>query len=127
MEEAAKDKPQLFMKLKDVQIIYKSFQEYIQEKYITAEEILEVLYDVMEDSRLLANSVVCLDGFTGFTPSQYKVLEKLLKKAEDVYVTVTHPHTQPLSSRNWRQTLVSLIPEVCSSSVMSQYFRLKDI
>lgn len=88
MEEAAKDKPQLSMKLKDVQLIYKGFQEYIQEKYITAEEILEVLYDVMENSRLLANSVVCLDGFTGFTPSQYKVLEKLLKKAEDVYVTV---------------------------------------
>lgn len=38
-----------------------------------------------------------------------------------------HPHTQLLSSSNWRQTLVSLIPEVCSSSVMSQYFRLKDI
>lgn len=89
MVEAAKGKPQLEMKLKDVQIIYESFQKYIQEKYITAEEILEVLYDAMDGSAFLADSVICFDGFTGFTPSQYKVLEKLLKMAKEVYVTVT--------------------------------------
>lgn len=89
MEKAAGERPQLLWKLRDVRTVYQGFQEYIQEKYITAEGILEALSAVMEDSRLLENSVVCLDGFTGFTPSQYQVLRRLLKKAEDVYVTVT--------------------------------------
>lgn len=89
MEEAAGENPQLLSKLKDVETIYRGFRDYIEEKYITAEEILEVLSDVMEDSSFLENSVVCLDGFTGFTPVQYRVLEKLLLRAEDVYVTVT--------------------------------------
>lgn len=89
MAQAAKDKPGLFLKLKDVETVYRGFQEYIQEKYITAEEVLEVLFEVMGDSAWLSGSVVCLDGFTGFTPSQYQVLERLLMLAKDVYVTVT--------------------------------------
>ena len=42
-----------------------------------------------EQSLFLQKSVICLDGFTGFTPSQYKLLHTLLRKAEDIYVTVT--------------------------------------
>lgn len=87
--DQTKTKPQLNRKLKDIRTIYEGFQEFLQEKYITAEEILDVLSQVAEKSSLIRGSVICLDGFTGFTPAQYKLLHKLLQNTKDIYVTVT--------------------------------------
>lgn len=89
MYEVSKSKPMLQNKLKDIITIYQGFKDFLEDKYITAEEILDVLCDVMDDSNILSNMVICFDGFTGFTPSQYKLLQKLLVRAKKVYVTVT--------------------------------------
>ena len=45
----------------------------MKERYITAEEILVVLSKVIDKSDWLKNSVICLDGFTGFTPCQNEI------------------------------------------------------
>ncbi|MFA9465523.1 MAG: helicase-exonuclease AddAB subunit AddB [Velocimicrobium sp.] len=89
MIELAEHKPLLRAKLRDLLVIYKGFREFLQNKYITAEEIMDVLYDALQYSNVIENSVICLDGFTGFTPSQYKVLSRLFLRAKKVYVTVT--------------------------------------
>ncbi|MFP3155096.1 PD-(D/E)XK nuclease family protein [Lachnospiraceae bacterium ZAX-1] len=75
-------------KLADINTIYEGFLEFLQGSYITAEEVLEVLADVVDQSALLKGSVVILDGFTGFTPIQYHLLEQLMKVVKDVYVTI---------------------------------------
>ncbi len=82
-------KPMLAQKLHDMSIIYQGFQEFIKEKYITAEEILSLLANVISDSTILKNSVICFDGFTGFTPVQNKLVRQLMKLCKKVYVTVT--------------------------------------
>ncbi len=87
--EAAADKPLLRGKLHDIIVIYKAFKEYLDQNYITAEEILDVLCKVIGKSSLIADSIICLDGFTGFTPAQYKLLTLLMKKAKKVLITVT--------------------------------------
>ena len=89
MEEMAQNRPMLKAKLQDITTIYRGFRELIQDKYITAEEILDVLTEVVDQSEILKNSVICFDGFTGFTPSQYKLLSRLLVIAKSVLVTVT--------------------------------------
>lgn len=89
MEEAAAEKPLLRGKLHDIIIIYKAFKEYLDQNFITAEEILEVLCGVIDKSALITDSIICLDGFTGFTPAQYKLLTILMKKAKKVLITVT--------------------------------------
>ncbi len=89
MIELAEKKPLLEAKLKDLFVIYQGFVNFLKDKYITAEEIMDVLFDALEHSNIVKNSVICLDGFTGFTPSQYKVLTRLLKLTDMVYVTVT--------------------------------------
>lgn len=89
MIQLAKGKPLLQAKLQDLFIIYKEFRDFLQEKYITAEEIMDVLYEELDASNIIKNSVICLDGFTGFTPSQYKVLEQLMRLSDKVYATVT--------------------------------------
>ncbi|MGB8454913.1 MAG: helicase-exonuclease AddAB subunit AddB [Anaerocolumna sp.] len=89
METLTSNKPLLHGKLHDIIVIYKAFKEYLNQNYITAEEILDVLCDVIGDSNLIADSIICLDGFTGFTPAQYKLLTLLMKKAKKVLITVT--------------------------------------
>lgn len=89
MIQKADKQPVLRRKLTDIKKIYKAFVEYLSQNYITSEEILTVLTKVTTDSELLKDSIVCLDGFTGFTPTQYQFIEKLLCVARKVYVSVT--------------------------------------
>ena len=79
----------LRQKLEDMNVIFEAFREFTKERYITMEELLDVLCRVADQSGLLRDSVLVLDGYTGFTPVQYRLIELLLKISKDVYVTVT--------------------------------------
>ncbi len=89
IKELTKDKPYISEKLKDIFIIYKKFKETLGEKYITKEEILEKLCQVCNKSFFVRNSEFIFDGFTGFTPVQYKVLGLLMEYSEKVTIAVT--------------------------------------
>lgn len=78
----------LYYKLKDIRRVYEKFEDYLSEKYITKEEMLDVLSDEVPSSHILKGSVVALDGFTGFTPVQNRLIGELLKVCERVMVTV---------------------------------------
>ncbi len=79
----------LVRKLEDINVIYEAFRAFTKERYITMEELLDVLCSVVAKSELLKNSVLVLDGYTGFTPVQYRLLGLLLHICKDIYVTVT--------------------------------------
>ena len=81
--------PVLAAKLQDAALVYRAFNNYKKEKYISAEQILEVLANEISRSKLLENSVICFDGYTGFTPVQLKVIDLLLVKAEYLLFTLT--------------------------------------
>ena len=87
--EANRDRPRLYYKLCDVQVLYRAFHAYLKDQYITAEELLEVLCQTVERSQKIRESVIVLDGFTGFTPVQNKLMQKLMLYAKKVIVTVT--------------------------------------
>ena len=89
MLKDAGDRPLLHMKLKDVSVLYQAFREYLSEHYMTAEEVLEVLVKEIPFSQKLKGSVVLLDGYTGFTPVQHRVIQELLNVCAKVSVTVT--------------------------------------
>lgn len=76
-------------KLNDILIIYESFQNFLSGTYITAEEVLTLLIDVAEESLLLRDSTLVLDGFTGFTPIQYRLLTRIFPFVSEVLVTIT--------------------------------------
>lgn len=73
LTEFSKKRGQLYYKLKDLRTIYEGFQQFIREKYLTTEESLEVLASYVPQSKLLKDSVIVFDGFTGFTPVQNRV------------------------------------------------------
>lgn len=99
MQEIAEHKPVLKAKLTDLLTVYQGFQDFMKERYITAEEIFTALYKVMDASDWLKNSVICLDGFTGFTPCQYQILSKMLLYAKKVMVTVTIDRREELNGK----------------------------
>ena len=108
MTELAENRPMLQAKLKDITTIYQGFRELMENKYITAEEILDVLTEVVDQSDILKNSVICFDGFTGFTPSQYKLLSKLMVTAKSVLVTVTVDSREEISVQDEEYKLFHL-------------------
>ncbi len=81
----------LAMKLQDLLLIYEAFENYIQDHYIVAEQMLRMAGERLADSKLLKNATIYFDGFTGFTPIQYVFLEKLLRVAGEVRISITMP------------------------------------
>ncbi|MDO4267362.1 MAG: helicase-exonuclease AddAB subunit AddB [Eubacteriales bacterium] len=81
--------PLFKQKLEDFALVYEGFREYIAGHYITTEEVLDVLCRVLPGSELIKNSIIALDGYTGFTPVQYRLAELFMVYAKQVAVTVT--------------------------------------
>lgn len=105
----------LHYKLEDISVIYKGFYQYINEQYITGEELLGKLGNVVRESKILKNSVVTLDGFTGFTPVQESLIVELLKICSDVYLTVTMDETDKFFANMKGQDLFALSKETVDS------------
>jgi ATP-dependent helicase/nuclease subunit B len=79
----------LSLKLEDVRTIYTAFREYLNDNYLTTEEVPQRLCQVIGESDLVKDAVIVLDGFTGFTPVQHQVVRELLMLAKKVYVILT--------------------------------------
>lgn len=89
MRLLAKDEPVLYKKLSDIAVIYRGFAESIEGKYLATETVSDVLAEVIGESALMKDCDVFFDGFTGFTPSQYGLLKKMLQYAGHCYMTLT--------------------------------------
>lgn len=87
--EYAAKRNALAYKLKDLHLLYEGFLNYINERYITTEETLDLLRKVLPRSKVVKGSVIVFDGFTGFTPVQYNVIQELMVQAQELIVTVT--------------------------------------
>lgn len=86
--EKSSERGILKAKLADIRLLYNEFLKYINEKYITTEEILQKVRDEVPRSQKLKKTVIVLDGYTGFTPVQRGLIEELLVNCVDVYVTL---------------------------------------
>ena len=86
---SAQKRGALTMKLKDLKTLYRGFQDYIRDHFITTEETLDVLRRSLSKSKILKGSVVVFDGFTGFTPIQNRLIQELMRVCAETIVTVT--------------------------------------
>lgn len=92
-------------KIADVQMIYGRFMDYLRSRYLTTEEVPELLSDVIGDSSFVRGSTVVMDGFTGFTPVQLQVVQKLLSLCRKVTVAVTADPDTDLMKKGGRHHL----------------------
>ncbi len=89
MMENAKKRPLLYAKLKDIKLISEKLKEYLNDKFIINEELLQKVCTLIGNSKIMKDSYITFDEYTGFSPVQYEVIRQLLKYAKDVYVTIT--------------------------------------
>lgn len=109
LEEKSLRKGALNAKLKDLRLLYRSFLEYIDGRFITAEETLDILCKALPESALIKDSVIVFDGFTGFTPIQYRVIKELLSLCREVVFSVTiSPDEDPYADDYKEQELFML-------------------
>ena len=76
-------------KLSDLSVLYEGFRQFIEGKSLPKEELLQIFADHIEESTLLRGAVFLFDGFTGFTPVQYRIIERLFAVAERLRFVVT--------------------------------------
>lgn len=79
----------LYGKLSDMQVVLGGFEEFMEGHFIAAEQLLFVLAQKIVESDVMKDSVICIDGFTGFTPIQYNLLGELFQSTSKVMITVT--------------------------------------
>lgn len=79
----------LYHKLSDLLIILNAFEEEMAETYMVTEQILTLLSEVLGKSCRLKDAEIYFDGFTGFTPVQYQVIEALMKNTSNLYFSFT--------------------------------------
>lgn len=76
-------------KLQDISTLYSAFHQYLQDRLIPTEEVLDVLCGCIPRWEKIHNCEIALDGFTGFTPVQNKLLGVLLGLCPHVWAAVT--------------------------------------
>lgn len=76
-------------KMQDIRHIYEEFEAFAGERYIVAEQLVELLTRHVGQSKLVCGSSLYFDGFTGFTPVQLELVEKLMTCADDLTFSFT--------------------------------------
>ena len=122
IRERVEDSRQLSAKLDDISVVYSAFKEYLADNYITSEEILSVLCSVIDRSENIKRSEIILDGFTGFTPIQYRLIELLLIYSGKVTVSVTADSREKLNVNEGIQQLFFM-----SKEMVSKLYRICDV
>ena len=80
--EALKDK------LLDISSIYYDFENMLHENYIDSDDDLTMITERIDKWQLLDGAEIWIDEFSTFTPQQYVIIEKLLKKCKRVNITL---------------------------------------
>lgn len=104
----AEGKGYLQAKLRDLQVLYGGYREYISGNFITTEETIDILVRSVSRSELLKGSVLVFDGFTGFTPIQDLLLKELMIYAKQVIVTLLGDTRENLAEEIKEQNLFYL-------------------
>ena len=127
LEDKSLSKAALNSKIKDLRLLYSEFLKYIQGKFITTEETLDILCRAIPRSSLLKDAVIVFDGFTGFTPIQYRVIKELMRVSKEVCVSLTiGPEEDPYASTYEEQELFMLTKKTVLDLERAEYSLLKE-
>ena len=75
-------------KLQDMALIYKSFEEQLQGKYIDETDLLSLLAENLDKTEMFKNTIFYIDEFSGFTKQEYDIIKKLAQISKEVNITI---------------------------------------
>ncbi|MDD4766774.1 MAG: helicase-exonuclease AddAB subunit AddB [Desulfotomaculaceae bacterium] len=75
-------------KLEDLYLLYNDLEDFLEDRFIDPDDYLNLLADRLALSRAVHDGQVWVDGFSGFTPQEYRVLASLLGHAGRVTIAL---------------------------------------
>lgn len=76
-------------KLRDINLIYRSFNKYLEGRYSDQDDTMTLAIEKLEQSRYFENAEIWIDGFNTFSCQEYEMLERLFLKSKNVHVSLT--------------------------------------
>ena len=99
----------LELKLTDMNLVYKAFEDFKQEKFIDDDDRLNILVKLVEQSAMFDNSLVFIDEFAGFTAQEYEIIKQIMKKATRTVITSCVDYKSDVSIFNPNKQVVEKI------------------
>ena len=75
-------------KLQDIEKIYREFEYKLHQHYLDSDDDLSLLADRLLSSTQFDGAEIWMDEFSGFTPQEYAVIQRLLQKSQRVNITL---------------------------------------
>ncbi len=75
-------------KLTEISIIYAEYENMLSERYRDADDDLGLAARKIPLTDIWDNAEIWIDGFSGFTPQEYKVITQLLNKAKRITISL---------------------------------------
>jgi len=75
-------------KLEDLKVIYKGFENQIQDKYIDETDLLSLLAENIDKTEMFKNTIFYIDEFSGYTKQEYDIIKKLIQIGKSVNITI---------------------------------------
>ena len=88
--EEIRDNDALSLKMKDLCLIYSTYDESIKGKYTDSEDYVDLFVSSASKSELLRRAAVWVYGFDSLAPKSVKVLGKLMQVCPEVNVVLTY-------------------------------------
>ena len=82
------DDEELNHRLSDYHLIYSQYEKLIEDKYFDVEDNLELFAKSLENFSGIKNATILISEFTGFTPIQYNILERLIVNSKNTYISL---------------------------------------
>ncbi len=75
-------------KLRDVSLLYSQLEEFLAGRFTDPDDYLNLLAERLGSAPTVQGAEIYIDGFTGFTPQEFGVIEQLLVTANRVSVAL---------------------------------------
>lgn len=88
-DAAVKTGDKLFSKkLTDTALIFNTYNALVQKSYVDPSDDMERLYNVLLDYPFFKDSIVFIDGFSGFTKGELDIIEQIIKQSKECFVSL---------------------------------------
>ena len=97
-------------KIRDLSLIYASFDRLVSERYSDSSDDLSRLSDVLSEHDFFRGCDVYIDSFTSFTAVEHRIIRQIFATADNVTVTVPlrTPDACDIDTESIRQSLTKL-------------------
>lgn len=76
------------LKLNDIICLYEKYEEKLLNNFIDENDSLTILCENLDKTNMFDNVLIYIDEFLGFTPQEYNIFDKLIKKCGEVTVCI---------------------------------------